>query len=94
MSKSKEEGAPIWAFYVGQRDQKKARKMREHLAKAAPATAGKAFRATPIKVMPKIPKNRMFAVDNRGIPELIINLKTGSVNFVDDLYQKLEAPHA
>ena len=78
------EGKPIWAFYITGRDINKAKRMRKYLAQAAPADAGKAFLQTPIKVMPKVEKNRMYAVDSYGKPELVINLKTGAVDFVGE----------
>lgn len=77
-------GKAIWAFYITARDINKAKRMRKHLAQAAPGAAGKAFLQTPIKVMPKVEKNRMYAVDSYGKPELVINLKTGSVDFVGE----------
>lgn len=74
---------PIGAFHVTSRDQKKAIKVRKMLAMDAPATAGEHIRNTPIKVMPKIQKNRMFAVMLNGTPVLEINLKSGELRFTD-----------
>lgn len=73
---------PIWEFHITARDSKKAKRMRELLADNAPGTMGKAFRKTPIKITPRVQKNRMFAVDKNGKRQLCINLKTGEVAFV------------
>jgi len=73
---------PIAAFHITARDRKKAYKVRKMLALDAPGDAGEYIRNVPIKVAPKVPKNRMYAMMPAGIPVLEINLKSGEIQFV------------
>jgi hypothetical protein len=73
---------PITAFHITGRDRKKAIRVRALLAMDAPADVGPTIRNVPIKVMPKIQKNRMLAITGRGVPLLEINLKSGQISFV------------
>ena len=76
---------PVAAFYITARDRKKAYKVRKMLALDAPAEAGEHIRNVPIKVMPRIQKNRMYAITPSGAPVLVINLKSGELKFCDTL---------
>ena len=73
---------PIGAFHVTARDRKKASKVRKMLALDAPGDAGKYIKNVPIKVVPRIRKNQMFAVTTAGQRILEINLKSGEIRFV------------
>lgn len=77
----------IAAFYITARDKNKAVRVRKMLSKDAPGTAGKAIFHTPIQVKPLIQKNRMYAVDDMGDPVLVINLKSGAIEFTNDFDQ-------
>ena len=76
---------PISAFYITGRDRKKAKRVRKMLALDAPGDAGEHIRNVPIKVMPRIRKNRMYAITPSGAPVLVINLKSGELSFCDML---------
>ena len=73
---------PIKCFEVGRRDQKKAKRVRAFLAADAPATVGDTIIRVPINIVPRIRKNRMFAVAESGERILEINLKSGAIDFV------------
>ena len=76
---------PIAAFYITARDRKKAKRVRKMLALDAPAESGEHIKRVPIKVMPRIQKNRMYAITSSGAPVLAINLKSGEIKFCDNL---------
>ena len=69
-------------FEIGRCDMKKAKRMRAFLAADAPAMVGDTIIKVPIKIVPRIRKNQMFAVAQTGERILEINLKSGSIDFV------------
>jgi uncharacterized protein YPO0396 len=77
------ENQAIWQFWICSRDGKKARRVRKQLADNAPGGSGKAIRETPIRIKPRMIKNRMLAVNARGEPVLMVNLKSGQLSFAE-----------
>jgi len=75
----------IGYFYITARDKNKAVRVRKMLSKDAPGESGKAIFNTPIVPMARIQKNRMYAVTHTGEPVLVINLKTGAIEFTDTI---------